>query len=95
MKFCREMTTAQTRIDENAGMWRNGFEWEIVGAGVEEVWAVTAEFLKTDKWAPKLVQSCELVEGEPQKHRLCAQGRSLPHRRGRTVLGGIRKASVH
>ncbi|MCO5596520.1 hypothetical protein L7F22_050584 [Adiantum nelumboides] len=48
------------------GLWGKAFAWQIKGASVEEVWAVTGNFLEVDKWATSLVKSCELVEGEPQ-----------------------------
>ncbi|MCO5570452.1 hypothetical protein L7F22_024174 [Adiantum nelumboides] len=47
--------------------WDKAFEWKIKGASVKQVWAVTGDFCRADKWATSLLQSCTLVEGEPQK----------------------------
>ncbi|MCO5579517.1 hypothetical protein L7F22_033372 [Adiantum nelumboides] len=52
--------------DYKGELWGKAFAWQIKGASVEEVWAVTGNFLEVDKWATSLVKSCELVKGEPQ-----------------------------
>ncbi|MCO5562188.1 hypothetical protein L7F22_015814 [Adiantum nelumboides] len=47
--------------------WGKAFEWKIKGASVKQVWEVTGDFCRADKWVTSLLQSCALLEGEPQK----------------------------
>ncbi|KAH7277217.1 hypothetical protein KP509_39G040400 [Ceratopteris richardii] len=51
-------------VDYQARRWGKAFAWEIEGTTLEAVWLITGDFVRADKWAPSVVESCSLVEGE-------------------------------
>eukprot|EP00250_Pteridium_aquilinum_P009787 c18936_g1_i1 orf=372-968(+) len=61
------MTAASRSYGEEEVLWGKAFKWEIKGAGEDEVWEVTGDFLGVARWATSLVESCELIEGEAHK----------------------------
>lgn len=53
--------------EEMGVRWGKAFTWKIRGAGIEKVWGITGDFVGVDKWISTLVQSSELIQGQPQK----------------------------
>lgn len=51
---------------ESGRLWRKSFQW-IIPAPREDVWAITGDFVRIDKWAPSLVAKSVLAEGIAQQ----------------------------